>query len=100
MKTELQHKESIFGADSPLTPKTIRVVKAEAEAETKDNPYTKSVSESNMDLENLLYRMNMAIDKNDVSALPWLQAEIQMRSFLMLKDIDWKLWEIYSKFVI
>lgn len=95
MKTELQHKESIFGVDSPLTPKTIQVV----ETETTDTSYTKSVSGSNMDADTLLYRMNMAIDKNDVSALPWLQAQIQMSSFLMLKDIDWKLWEIYNKFV-
>ncbi len=95
MKTDLTHKESIFGADSPLAPKVIR----RTETETKENPYSKSVSESNMDLENLLYRYNMAIDKNDETALRWIQTEIQLRSMLMLKDIDWKLWTMYEKFV-
>lgn len=95
MKTDLTHKESIFGNDSPLNPKVIRTVGSDE----KKNPYTKSVSESNIDLENLLYRMNMAIDKNDEAALPWLQTEIQLRTYMMIKDIDWKLWEIYNKFV-
>jgi len=59
----------------------------------------KSTKDETMVLDELVDRINLAIEEKDVDALPWLQLEIQTRSLIMLRMIDWKMWEIYNKFV-
>jgi hypothetical protein len=90
MKTDLSHKESIFGNDSPLTPKVIRTIETAKEVvEDKTLGFRDPI-----DLENFLGRMKSSFsDRED------LHLELQLRTVILLENIDWKLWEIYSKFV-
>ena len=54
---------------------------------------------SDHDLRRLLVHVELAIAKKDPDDAIWLNMELQSKNLLMLKAIDWKLWEMYNKFV-
>lgn len=95
MTTELKHKESIFGNNSPLKPKTvIKVDPIETVMKAPSNDAEITITE---DFEN---RVNALKDSKNIDhPLSVLQLEMQLQMIKHLEAIDWKLWEIYSKFV-
>lgn len=88
MKTELNSGSTLFKKSMNLAGQAPGPSKIE-----------KSTKDDWMDLDELVDRINLAIEEKDVDSLPWLQLEIQTRSLVMLRMIDWKMWEIYNKFV-
>lgn len=91
MTTELKHKESIFGNNSPLLPKTIR--KVEPIIDTNESSPTLITT---LDFEN---RLNDIKRDKQISSMDILQAELQLQMIRHLEAIDWKLWEIYNRFI-
>jgi hypothetical protein len=90
MKTNLSSKNSmIFGQSSVTEEKFVN-----DELEVKQIRH-----ETVNDIEDLIIRLNKAIDEKDEKSIPWLQLEVQARSLILLNMIDWKLWEVYNKFV-
>lgn len=95
MTIELKHKESIFGNNSPLIPKVIRKVESEIEIEVDVDVVSTSTLTITQDFEDRLVKIkNTAISPSDL-----LNLEMQLQMVKYLEAIDWKLWEVYSKFV-
>lgn len=88
MKTDLTGQSSLFRKSQSLN--LSRNTCPTDEAPDKSD-YT--------DIDDLVSKISLAIANRDVEQLPWLQLELQTRSLIMLNMIDWKMWEIYSKFV-
>lgn len=89
MKNNLSTKNSsIFSQESVTQEKFIN-----DELEVKQVRH-----ETVSDIDDLLIRINKAIEEKDAKALPWLQLEVQSRSLVLLTMIDWKLWEVYNRF--
>ncbi len=59
----------------------------------------KPARDNYMDLDELIARINLAIEERNTDEVVWLNLEIQTRTLIMLRMIDWKMWEIYNKFV-
>jgi hypothetical protein len=59
----------------------------------------KSTRDDWSNIDELVDRIKTAIEEKDADSLPWLQLEVHTRSLIMLKMLDWKMWEIYSKFI-
>lgn len=87
MKTSLNSKPTVTKINMPMTDAPLKLsdsAKSSIEPKKKDD---------------LLERVQLAIEKKDEDQLKWLQLELQVRSTLFLEKIDWKLWEIYAKYV-
>jgi hypothetical protein len=92
MKTSLNSKPAVArialpSKDVPVKDSTIKLsnsVKESGESQKKDD---------------LIERVQLAIENKNEEQLKWLQLELQVRSTLLLEKIDWKLWEIYAKYV-
>jgi hypothetical protein len=54
---------------------------------------------SDHDLRKLLVTAELALASRNPEDIPWITMDLQAKTLLMLKAIDWKLWEMYNKFV-
>ena len=86
MKTDLNSRSSLFKKSKVVVHKI-------------DQDIEKAANEDYTDVDDLLDRVQEAIAKRDEESLRWLQLEVQTRTMVFLKIIDWKMWEIYNKFV-
>lgn len=86
MKTDLNNGSSLFKKSKVVVHKI-------------DQDIEKAANEDYTDVDDLLDRVQEAIAKRDEESLRWLQLEVQTRTMVFLKIIDWKMWEIYNKFV-
>ena len=87
MKTNLNSGSSLF-KKSKITVRSIEETEME-----------KAVNKDYTDVDDLIERVNAAIESRNEDEVKWLQLELQMRTMIFMKIIDWKMWEIYNKFV-
>lgn len=88
MRTDLNHDASSLFKKSRTVVDQIESKEIEKSANTD---YT--------DIDELIERANKAIADRDEDQLRWLQFEIHARTLIFLKMIDWKMWEVYNKFI-
>lgn len=90
MKTDLNARSSLF-SKSKNNDDSLKSYQVQTQ--------NLSASDEYLDINELVARANSAINERDAESLPWLQLEIQVKTMMYLKLIDWKMWEIHNRYV-